>query len=147
MGSWEIKILAWIKKSVPKLCGIKLLKNLTVWWLEYNHFCSMFGAPIWCMTDTEVTVYRYDIWPIWISLSDYGIISKEGPVLLERIPVFLILERYFYLENCIMTQCHRGWIVHGLQKLHIWKILFSHGADETEVIRDIVSGRSRIIGV
>ena len=59
------------------------------------------------MSDTEVMVYRYDIWPIWISLSDYGIISKEGPVLLERIPVFLILEGYSYLGKLYLDSVSR----------------------------------------
>ena len=58
-----------------------------------------------------------DILSIWISVADYGILTKECPVVLGQIIVIFLLEGYSYLEQFILMKSHGGCLIRGIQKL------------------------------
>ena len=101
----------------------KLLKNIRLTWTQ-PFFHRLFGSPIWCLTGVEVMGDRDGIWPIWISVSDYGILSKECPVLISRIFLFETL----YLDAAVrrvdvpwttdITVLKRSWLTfHGIDEM------------------------------
>ena len=104
-------------------------------------YCRLSKDPIRCMTGFEVMIYKYYICSICIYVSDWGIIPKGWPVLLRQTTVFLLIEGFYYLGNCILIQRYGVGFFVDYRHYSFENIFVDHSVDDTEVRRESGPGR------